>query len=826
MMLQILDASRRNNIRQGANENEGESIHEMILVDEYGNISNDTPVEWDYYNVSFCIYGCTPTDSNGDKKCDTCNKAITTSMSITGYAIDVDPITVSGLDKDGNINFVWETVTDSSVEFEHYTQCGRRFRVQRSNVTVMGIDHIFTEDDTSDTPRTAYAGIVNVSYANNVTIKTMLVTHHISHAAGDGVGMGSYEFSAGNACNINLIGYRTRNFFGEGGAVYSRGLFGTNYIRNFYLKDCVLTSFDSHSGAYNVVLEDSVFEHVNFVGGGNAYMKNVTVYVDSGKSACVLRQDYGSMWHGNIYLDGVRLRYSKTDIGCIDLVESSYTNWNFGTETYMPEEIIANNVVIERYSRSTDEYVAENGTLRENILGVNEIPLGIHYYVNKQLVAHVDYFTVNAGNLDAKHPTKRVEINNCGNIQLSYPTHTYFSEMQVFIDGVEQDWFVKNPSLQCEDMDGDKLCDVCNYNTKCSKTHPTSGTALVRCDDCGAIRYKASGEALEELSVAFEYTSKGATVQAYSGTSINDVIANADSGTTIKLTQNCSVELSGTYTINKDITIDLNGKTFTVYTASDVAAYHVGNDKTLTWQGAGTVICTIKGSEYSKGRPLTSLGINSTVNYNNVTAFVACLAFSYNSDDVKININGGQYYAIGNSQAGQDAFFETRANVTLTAKDAIFCMSYFKYSFSASSYHFISATNNYADGDKVYNDYTFTNCDIIRNDMGNLVNYVNAVTTIRLNDCRVYAKLNNGTHYSLDKNKGIGASASGLYIIGSGTKLLGSSYMGSNVTYAAGCSNSASNNTISYSFKKLSGTGSNMTTSTQSKSYKYTNVVS
>ena len=110
--------------------------------------------------------------------------------------------------------------------------------------------------------------------------------------------------------------------------------------------------------------------------------------------------------------------------------------------------------------------------------------------------------------------------------------------------------------------------------------------------------------------------------------------------------------------------------------------------------------------------------------------------------------------------------------------------------------------------------------------MGNLVNYVNAVTTIRLNDCRVYAKLNNGTHYSLDKNKGIGASASGLYIIGSGTKLLGSSYMGSNVTYAAGCSNSASNNTISYSFKKLSGTGSNMTTSTQSKSYKYTNVVS
>lgn len=830
MMLQIMDKSRRNNIRQGANENTGESIHEMILVDEYGNISNDTPVEWDYYNVDFCTYGCTTTDANSDKKCDTCTKAITKSMAITGYAIDCDPITISGLDKNGNIDFIWETVTDNTVYIEHYTQCSRRFKVQRSNVTVMGIDHYFTEDDTNATPRTAYAGVVNVFNCNNTTVKDILVVQHISHAALDGVGQGSYEFSGGNACNVNLIGYRAKNFFDDGGKIYSRGMFGTNYIRNFYVKDCVLTSFDSHSGAYNAVIEDSVFEHVNFVGGGNAYVKNVTVYVDKGQSACVLRQDYGSMWHGNIYFDGLKLRYSDAAIKCIDLVEASYTNWNFGTDTYLPETVIANNVTIERYSRSVDEYVAENGTIRENIVGVNEIPLGVYYNVNKQLVAHADYSTVNNANLDAKHPPKRFELNNSGNLKLTYPDHTYFSKLNIFIDGVQQDWFTKRSSLNCEDMNGDYICDICTYEIKCTKAHPTSGTTMVKCDGCGNIRYKGAGETLPTITGTYEYVFKGNTTVAYSGTTLSDVISAADSGSTIKLLTDNTDALSATFNINKNITIDLNGKTFTVYTPSDVAAYNITDNRTLTWQN-GTVICMVKGSEYSSGRALTSLGINSTVNYNNVTAFVACLAFSYNSDNVNININGGAYYAIATSASGQSSFIETRANVTLTAKDAIFCMTNFA---TSKSYYFLSGTNNYTDGSEKYNNYTFTNCDIVRNDKGKLVFYTNEFTKIYLNDCRVYGTLNNGNHYNLDSNQGTAASKSGLYVIGAGTRLLkntssifsSTTYIESNATYASGCSQSSSTKSISYTFKKISGKDTAITISNQSKSYSYTALVS
>lgn len=831
MMLRLVDNSRRNNIRQGANENEGASISEVILVDEYGNISSETPVEWDYFNVTFCKYGCTTVDANLDKKCDICTKAIVKSMNIYGYATDVDPITVSGLDKDGNIDFVWETITDSTVDIEHYTQCGRRFKVERSNVTVMGIDHIFTEDDVSSTPRTAYAGIVNVNLCNNVTVSNMIVTHHISHSAKDGVGMGSYEFSGNQACNINLIGYRTRNFFTDDGNVYYRGLFGTNYIRNFYLKDCVLTSFDSHSGAYNAVLEDCTFEHINFVGGGNAYLKNVIVYTDGGDAACVLRQDYGSMWRGNIYFDGLTLRYTDTTNKCIDLVKAYYTNWNFGTETYLPEEIIANNVKIERYSRTTDDYECENGLiLEDNIISENEIPLGLHYTINKQMVSHVDYSTANPANFDGKHCTKRFELNNSGSLKLLYPDHTYFANMEVFVDGVEQDWFVKRASLMCEDFDGDYVCDVCKYEIECKETHPTDGTSVTKCAGCGNLRKVADGETSEILDVAFEYQFNGNTVKAYEGAPLTDVLASADSGSTVKMMLDHTIELTSIYSVSKNIKLDLGGKRLTVYTDPSTAAFSISANKTMTFEN-GTVVCMIKSTEYTKGRPLVMLGNGSTVNYNNVTAFVSCLAFSYNGNDCKVNINGGEYYAIATSQAGMSSFFEMRANVTFVANDALFYLTNLA---TGTSYNFISISSNYEASGTKSSVLTFNNCNIIRNDKGNLIGMANEFTKIYFNGCNIYGKLNNGSLYSIDKSQGTAASQPGFIVLGSGTSVLkntsswisSTTYIDTNVTYATGCTLASNSKSVSYTLKKISGTGDGITITGQSKSYSYTGLVS
>ncbi len=802
MMMKLTDLSRRNNIRQGANENSGASISEVILVDEYGNISPTTPVEWDYYNVTYCTYKCTTANKDGNSTCDVCGKTISTSLRIYGYPTDYEPITISGLDRDGNINFVWETVTDSTVDITEYDQCARTIRIRRSNVTVSGIDHIFTEDDTSTTPRQAYAGIVSVSTCNNVTVSDMLVINHLGHSDVNGVGFGSYEFSGGEACNISLINWKTKNFFWDDGRITYRGLFGTNYIRNFYLKDCLLNSFDSHSGAYNVTIEDSTFEHINYVGGGDVYMKNVTVYTDGSDAACILRQDYGSMWHGNIYIDGLDLRYSDTSNKCIDLVESSYTNWYFGTDTYLPTEIVANNVVIHRYQRSDATTVFENGTLEENIVGTNEIPLGIHYQINRQMTAHTDYSVAANGNLDPKHCTERIEINNSGNLSLLYPDHTYFESMDIYRDGVELDWFSQRETLVCQDLDGDYVCDLCNVAIECSREHPTKSDTAVSCEGCGFIRSATEAEADEALNYAFEYVQNGVTVRQYEGSLITEALTLADDGTTITLLSDCEEELTGTFRILTNLTIDLNGYTLSLKTTQNNEAFSLSSGKTVTFKN-GTAICMSSVSKYGSGRPLLNLGNNATVNYENMTTFTGVLVFSYDGNNCTANIIGGEHYAVASSAAGCNAFIETRANIDFTAIDAMFVLT---NNAAGTSYNFISALSyKQAEGTDRHNSYTFDNCDILNFSGGNLFNNTNKYLKVVFDNCRISGKINNGTVHSWDTASG--AAISGFVTLGEGTQVIGSgsTYISTLATLADGTSLVASTSTKTYTIKQISG---------------------
>lgn len=803
MLLKLTDYSRRNNIRQGANENAGASIGEVILVDEYGNISPTTPVEWDYYNVAYCKYGCEPVDSDADNKCDTCGKTIGKSLAIYGYPTDYDPITISGLDKDGNINFVWETITDSTVDVTGYDQCARTMKIMRSNVTVSGIDHVFTEDDTSATPRQAYAGIVCVSRCNNVSVSDMLVINHLGHNDSNGVGLGSYEFSGGEACNISLLNWKTKNFFGEGGKITYRGLFGTNYIRNFYLKDCLLNSFDSHSGAYNVTIEDSTFEHINYVGGGDVYMKNVTVYTDGSDAACILRQDYGSMWHGNIYIDGLDLRYSDTTNKCIDLVEASYTNWYFGTDTYLPTVIEARGVEINRYERSDTTVVFENGTIEENIVGTNEIPLGIHYQINNQMTGHVDYSTANDSNLDPKHCTEKIVIEDCGSLELLYPNHTYFRNMEIYRDGTKLNWFIRRESLVCMDMDGDYVCDVCAAEAECSVEHPTDSASAVSCEECGFIRGASADESGETLAYAYEYVQNGVTVKKYEGAMLTEALSAADDNTTIKLLSDCSEALDAPFTISRNLTVDLNGYTYSIKTPEGKEALTVANGKTFTVKN-GTVVSMSGTSAYGDGRPFVMLGSGATVNLENLITFTGVLVYSYGGPNCIVNITGGEHYAVGTPSAGMGGYIETRVNMDFNAQDAMFVVT---NTANNTSYNFISAVSYKQTSGEKKSTFTFDNCDILNLSSGNLFGYINEYMTVELNNSRVGGKINTGSLNSNDSSAGIAAAQTGCVILGTGTMVLqtSSSYVSSIATVVSGASLSYSYNKKSYTIKQITG---------------------
>ena len=458
IMLKLTNRSVKHYIRQGINENSGQNQTECIIVDAYGNVDPTTPVQWDYTATPFCKYKCAPVDTNSDGKCDTCSTAIGTSFGASAYTADDKPIIISGLDKDGNINCKWETRTSTNVSLETYNQVVRNINVHRSNTTVEGIDRIFVEDDTNSTPRQTYAAFVNVDYAYNTVMKDMLVNQHLSHYQTNGALLGSYEFGGNSSINTSWINCKIKNFFNSNGKVTYRGMFGSNYMRNSYLKGCVLTSFDSHSGAYNVTIEDSTFEHINYVGGGEVIMRNVTVYVDGGYAACILRQDYGSMWDGDIKIDGLTLLHSSSyGRSYIDIVRAYYTNWYFGYTSHLPGKIYVNNAQIKQYTRSSASYTMGYGTIVEPNLSSSSKKLGIHGQINSQMTNDYDYSTANANNLDPKVCTEAVYITN-SNVTIYYPDHWYFKNMKVYVDGVQQNWFKVRSGLH-KDANGDKVCD-------------------------------------------------------------------------------------------------------------------------------------------------------------------------------------------------------------------------------------------------------------------------------------------------------------------------------------------------------------------------------
>ena len=436
MLIHLTDSNKKIYLRYGSNASNGASITEVILVDEFGNIDPSTPVQWDYATVT----------------------------SAKAYTVDTDPIKVSGLDKNGSINSSYESYVNNSmsISIPHYVSCGRNITLNRSNATVEGIDRFFTEEVANShvtNKRFAYTFIV-ASLCSNVTIKDMLVLNHNSQGGESGVGQGSYEFSGGTANAVSWINCVTKNMFssskdGSTPQAYPiyRGLFGTNHIRNMYLKDCYLNSFDAHTGAYNVTLEDTTVEHMNFIGGGDIKVKNVTVYCSNQGMAFNLRTDYGSTWKGNLYVDGLTVKYASTGSSkpsVITVLKGSYENQYWGFDTYMPQEVVINNFHTQAYTA-----VVSNGERIETPGAIDDSDMHVHYYyaiggLSASRVPNESKPGLH-GPTDKGDPnitydygtnhlevTKSITITN--SVRIILPSGSFWKNMVVTIDGVSKKW--------------------------------------------------------------------------------------------------------------------------------------------------------------------------------------------------------------------------------------------------------------------------------------------------------------------------------------------------------------------------------------------------
>ena len=128
------------------------------------------------------------------------------------------------------------------------------------------------------------------------------------------------------------------------------GIMSSNYCKNLTYDNCILTRFDAHCGTYNATIKDSTVAVIAMIGGGKLEIINSTVY-DTFTSVIVLRDDYGSTFAGDVIMKDVTFKVTQPtktiQNATVNLIEATYTNHYFGYTTYLPQNIIIDNFVVE-----------------------------------------------------------------------------------------------------------------------------------------------------------------------------------------------------------------------------------------------------------------------------------------------------------------------------------------------------------------------------------------------------------------------------------------------------------------------------------------------
>ncbi len=296
-MLKILNNNEKIYLRYGPNENNGVPTHEMILVDEQGNVDPSTPVQYDYSAVT----------------------------GIFRYSIDDEPLTIGN----GTVKTVAPNPREQDPDYDNnYCYYFRGILIERSNTTLYNVNYrvenedltipidrngdgvidIYHEDKSYGVP---YHGTLNFQHCYNVRFVDSLVQGHQAYSFWQGEKlnirneMGSYSINATYCIGltfVNLTQYENKetNEVITNRQMY-HGIMGTNFCRNFSVDNCYLDRFDSHQGLCNATLTNSTFGFgILVIGGGKLYIENVTRIW--GGEFILLRMDYNSVFDGDVVI--------------------------------------------------------------------------------------------------------------------------------------------------------------------------------------------------------------------------------------------------------------------------------------------------------------------------------------------------------------------------------------------------------------------------------------------------------------------------------------------------------------------------------------------
>ena len=132
-------------------------------------------------------------------------------------------------------------------------------------------------------------GFYYADKVTNLTYKNISIPPRTSTT-----GEGTYQFGG------RLINRLTLDSVTSEIDIQSHGIMGTNEITNLTIRDCSLNRIDTHFHLFNLFVENSKVGTVRIEGGGLLVAKDNTFYSDT---AFNFREDYGSIWNGDIVLE-------------------------------------------------------------------------------------------------------------------------------------------------------------------------------------------------------------------------------------------------------------------------------------------------------------------------------------------------------------------------------------------------------------------------------------------------------------------------------------------------------------------------------------------
>ncbi len=301
----LTDSNVKRYIRKGANQNSGSNQADVIIVDENGSISADTPLIWDF-------------------------DAVTNAVA---YPIDSETLTVKG----GRFTTI---ANNASSEYNYYS---RGIQVRRSNTVIDGLYHDITNEGKTGAP---YSAFVSLSCCADVTVKNSTFTGHKKYttigSAGTSVTMGTYDIGAATSVNARFINCKQTNDITDGDYW---GIAGTNYCKNLVYDGCAFSRFDAHQGVLNATVINSVLGHhgIKLIGSGTALIENTIVLSDSFVD---LRSDYGSTWNGEMIIRNCE--FYPTGVASHIIKAENSEDHDFGYTCYLPQKLEIDGFFVHR----------------------------------------------------------------------------------------------------------------------------------------------------------------------------------------------------------------------------------------------------------------------------------------------------------------------------------------------------------------------------------------------------------------------------------------------------------------------------------------------